>query len=325
MTRISVLLPVYNGMPYIYEAVNSVLAQDEQNWELVISDNGSTDATRAYLNTLQDPRIRIYLQQDNLGIFGNLNFLLEQAQASIAKILCADDKLLPGALSRIAPFMEERPWCAVSRCLVLGDIKRYQPGQRAELEGALPVRIHPAAAILAFATFGNLVGNLSKAACRPRQVLDQGGFDQGFPYAGDYEGWMRVAASHGIALQNEELVFERSHVAQNSTLLNRKNELFPQLTKLIEIIARKVPPSDLAVLKRHWTIHFLAQRLPKLIRQAIVGDFRLARSGLTNLPIGIKPSAVIAAYPVSRFNLPLAQMTTRKLFARILEVNGSQS
>ena len=325
MPRITILMPVYNGMPYIPEAVESVLAQDEQDWELVISDNCSTDATRAYLSTLQDPRIRIHLQQDNLGIFGNLNFLLVQAQASIAKILCADDKLLPGALARIAAYMEERPWCAVSRCLGVGNKQRYQHDQRWQLEGELPVRIYPAASWLVFATFGNIVGNLSKAACRPQLVLAEGGFDQHFPYAGDYEGWMRVAAKHGIALQNEELVFERSHADQNSNLLNRKNEFFPQLTKLIEMMATKVPPSDLALLKRRWTIHFLAQRLPKLARQAMAGEYGLARSGLTNLPLGISPIAVIAAYPIFKFNLPPARATTQKLFARILEVNGDQS
>lgn len=325
MPRISVLMPVYNGMPYIPEAVESVLAQDEQDWELVISDNGSTDGTRDYLRSLQDPRIRIHLRQANLGIFGNLNFLLAQAQASIAKILCADDRLLPGALARIATFMEERPWCAVSRCWAEGDSRRFQRGQRGELIGALPSRIHPEAALLAFATFGNIVGNLSKAACRPRLVLEQGGFDQRFPYAGDYEGWLRVSERYGLALQDVELVFERQHPAQSSSLLNRRNELFSQLTKLIERLATKVPPSDLALFKRHWTIHFLAQRLPKLARQVMAGQYDLARAGLTDLPLGISPIAVIAAYPIVKFNLPPARATTRKLFARIVEVNGGQS
>lgn len=325
MPRISVLMPVYNGMPYIPEAVESVLAQDERDWELVISDNGSTDGTRDYLRSLQDPRIRIHLQQANLGIFGNLNFLMAQAQTEIAKILCADDRLLPGALAEIALFMEERPWCAVSRCWAEGDSRHFQRGQRGELIGALPPRIYPKAAFLAFATFGNLVGNLSKAACRSRLVLEQGGFDQGLPYVGDYEGWMRVSERYGLALQDVELIFERRHPAQNSKLLNRKNELFPQINKLIERFATKVPPSDLALFKRHWTIHFLAQRVPKLVRQALAGEFSLARSGLTELPLGISPFAVIAAYPIMKLNLPPARATTRKLFARIIEVNGVQS
>lgn len=325
MPRISVLMPVYNGMPHISEAVESVLAQDEQDWEFLISDDGSTDGTRDYLNTLRDPRIRLVHQEINLGIFGNLNYLLAQAKAPIAKILCQDDKLLPNALGRVAAFMEERPWCAVSRCFALGNKQRYQYDRRWQLEGELPVRIYPAASWLVFATFGNIVGNLCKAACRPQLVLAEGGFNQDFPYAGDYEGWMRVAAKHGIALQNEELVFERRHAAQNSVLLNRRNELFSQLKKLIEMLATKVPSSDLALLKRRWTIHFLASRLPKLARQAMAGEYGLARAGLTNLPLGISPLAVVAAYPVFKFNLPPARATTQKLFARILAVNGRQS
>jgi len=63
MPRISVLMPVYNGMPYIPEAVESVLAQDEQDWELLISDDGSTDGTRDYLDTVRDSRIKVIHQK----------------------------------------------------------------------------------------------------------------------------------------------------------------------------------------------------------------------------------------------------------------------
>lgn len=325
MPRITVLMPVYNGMPFIPEAVESVLAQDEQDWELVISDNGSTDGTRAYLGTLKDPRIRIHLQQDNLGIFGNMNFLLQQAQTSIAKILCADDQLLPAALARITTFMEARPWCAISRCLALGDLEQRQPGRRCELEGALPIHLNNTAAILAFATFGNLVGNLSKSTCRPRLVLEQGGFDQSFPYAGDYEGWLRIAARHGIELQNEELIIERRHAAQNSNLLNRNNELFGQINKLLESIAYRVSSHDLQLLKRHWTFHFLAQRVPRLFRQVLAGRLKLAYTGLLQLPFGISPLTVVTSYPIVKLHLPPSQMTTRDLLSRIIELNGGQS
>lgn len=179
--RISVLIPVYNGIAYINEAVESVLTQECQDWELVISDNGSKDGTRDYLRTLSDPRIRIYEQPLNLGIMGNLNFLLAQARAPIAKILGHDDMLLSGGLERTARFMEERPNCAVSRCWAQGDKQRYSKGGILQWEGLLPPRLEPAAAILAFATFGNVVGNICRAACRPQLVLQAGGFDQKYP------------------------------------------------------------------------------------------------------------------------------------------------
>lgn len=323
MTRITVLMPVYNGMPYIPEAVDSVLSQSETDWELIISDNGSMDGTRDYLRTLTDPRIRVHYQDTNLGIFGNLNFLLEQSRTDIAKILCADDVLLPGALTRIAAFMEERPWCAVSRCWAHGDSRRFGPNGRDHLIGALPKRIYPQASNLLFATFGNVVGNLSKAACRPKLVLDAGGFDQSYPYVGDYEGWMRVAARHGIALHDEEIIVERRHEQQNSNLLNKKNEMYPQLKRLLESVAPKLQPENLTLLRRHWTIHFFAQRIPKLVRQAARGQIALAAEGLKEIPFGISPLAVIAAYPLMKLNLPLAHRTTIRLFECIQLLNKS--
>jgi glycosyltransferase involved in cell wall biosynthesis len=320
MPRITVLMPVYNGMPYIPEAVESVLSQSLADWELVISDNGSTDATRDYLDTLSDPRIRVFKQDSNLGIFGNLNFLLGKASSPIAKILCSDDALLEGGLERIARFMEERPACAVSRCWAAGNSEYFASG-RAGDEGALPPHLSPPAAALAFATFGNLVGNLSKAACRPKLVLEAGGFDQQYPYAGDYEGWMRIARRHGIDLQNEELVFERQHEQQNSNLLNRKNELFPQINALLTMMSTHVAERDRRTLKRHWTVHFLSRRVPRFMQQLKAGHYEVAFRAWKDLPLGISPAACILAYPLVKLDLGIAHRTTRALCDRIVAVN----
>ena len=325
MSTISILMPVYNGMPYIIKAVESILAQDYKDWELIISDNGSTDETRDYLITLDDCRITIYKQETNLGIFGNLNFLLKCAHNPIAKILCADDKLLPGALESIVHFMSTSPHCAISRCLAQGDKnKQYKSGAINQIERELPIRLEPTAASLAFATFGNLVGNLSKAACRPALIIEAGGFDQNFPYVGDYEGWARVAACYGIDLQNEELIFERVHIAQNSNLLNRKNELYPQFHQILEKFCTQVCVDDLVLLKRHWTIQFFPQRLSRIFRQILAGNFSLAQLPLRDLPLGISKWAVILSYPLWKFNLPITHATTRQLFNRIIELNGEQ-
>jgi len=321
MPRISILMPVYNGMPYITEAIESVLAQEEQSWELIISDDGSSDNTRKYLANLSDPRVHIHFQTQNLGIFGNLNFLITKAQSPIAKIFCQDDKMLPEALTRIADFMEQRPSCAVSRCLGVGDNNRFAPGSRHYLEGTLPTRLEPDAALLAFATFGNLVGNLTKATFRPNLVLLAGGFNQEYPYAGDFETWSRVISRYGIDLQNEELVFVRSHDKQNSILLNRNNELYPQINKILLNFSEHVDPIDLATLKCHWTVHFFSTRLPRFVRQLFRGQFKSAFNIWRNLPFGITILECIIAYPHRKFDTKIAHKTTRVLFKRITEIN----
>lgn len=319
--RISVLIPVYNGVLFIADAVDSVLTQECQDWELVISDNGSTDGTRAYLQGLSDPRIRVYEQQVNLGIMGNLNFLLAQARAPIAKIMGHDDMLLSGGLERTARFMEERPDCAVSRCWAQGDKIRYSKGGILQWEGLLPLKLEPAAAVLAFATFGNFVGNICRAACRPQWVLQAGGFDLKYPSAGDYEGWQRVAKTFGIWLQNEELVFERIHQMQDSNVLSQKNQIDPQVNSILEILANNVDPSLLQVLKRHWTIHVFSPRFSRFVRQVGRGRFSLASSVWKNLPLGISALSSIAAYPVFKLKLSQCDTTTSYLFREIIKSN----
>lgn len=320
--RISVLIPVYNGIAYIAEAVDSVLAQNCPDWELVISDNGSTDGTRDYLRALSDPRIRTYEQPVNLGIMGNLNFLLAQARAPIAKIMGHDDTLLNGSLERIAGFMEERPDCAVSRCWALGDAQRYGKGGALEWEGLLPPRLAPAASVLAFATFGNLVGNICRAACRPRMVLQAGGFDQKYPSAGDYEAWQRVAKIHGICLQNEELVFERIHKLQDSGLASQKNSIDSQVNSILHILAKEVDPMLLKLLKRHWTIHFFSPRLSHFVHQISVGKFNQAMSTWRGIPLNISPVSCVAAYPVFKFVSRKGHATTAMLLSNINQLNN---
>lgn len=99
---LSIVMPTYNGMRYIQQAIDSVFSQDYEDWELLISDDVSTDGTRDFLATIRDPRIKIYHQPKNLNIFGNLNFLLAQVTGDITQILCQDDYLIDnGALSRL--------------------------------------------------------------------------------------------------------------------------------------------------------------------------------------------------------------------------------
>lgn len=322
MPRISVLMPCYNGMPYIVEAVESVLKQDEQDWELIISDNGSSDGTREYLAGLTDPRIVVYLQPDNLGVYGNLNFLLTKARCEIAKLLCADDALLPNSLDRGARLMEDNRECAVARCLSTGSAppKRASPSSR--FEEQLPVSLSPKAAVLAFACFGNLVGNLSRALCRPKRVIDAGGFNRSMTYAGDTEGWVRVARSYGIELQNEALVFERTHPMQGRVLLTQNAYVnYSQTNDVVSLLASLVDPADLPLLKEHWTIHFFAPRTSSTIRELLRGNIAKARSIWRDLPLGLSPLRCIAAYPAWRFDLASAQHTADRLLDRIIELN----
>jgi glycosyltransferase involved in cell wall biosynthesis len=95
---ISVCIPVFNGEQYIVSCIDSVLSQTFENFELLIVDNCSTDQTAEILSTYQDPRIRIFRNDQNIGSIGNFNKCIELAQGEYFVLLPHDDIIMPNML-----------------------------------------------------------------------------------------------------------------------------------------------------------------------------------------------------------------------------------
>ena len=115
--KITVIMPVYNNIFYIKKGINSVIKQNFKSWEMIISDDGSTDGTKDFLNQIKNKKIKIFFQKKNLGIFGNLKFLNNKAKSSIVKILCADDCLFQNSLADIYLFFKKFKSCKLVTCL----------------------------------------------------------------------------------------------------------------------------------------------------------------------------------------------------------------
>lgn len=95
---------------YIREAIDSVLAQSRMDWELIISDDASTDDTPGIVQPyLSDPRIRYIRHEHNLGQADNWGFLLAQGAAPVVTVLHADDYWLPGTLDTALAAFEADP------------------------------------------------------------------------------------------------------------------------------------------------------------------------------------------------------------------------
>lgn len=238
---ISIITPVWNGMPFIIECVESVLAQDFDDWELLISDNGSADGTRDYLGTLNDPRIRIFYQKKNLGIIGNVNFLFSKVRASISQILCADDYFTgPGSLSSIV-----RYWQAAPAGLGFVRFNHMEPSTCLSFdfqkEIAPPV-LSAEEAGLWFFVFGNIPGNLSNVSLRTSLVAGTGWFNPDFPFAGDFEFWSRAARKVAMGIENEMVIYVRRHENTASNYLSLKGELYPQHIAIYERLIDELSP-----------------------------------------------------------------------------------
>ena len=96
---VSVVMCSYNGIGLIEHAIRSILAQTYADWELLISDDGSSDGTRDYLARLDDPRIRVVLQPSNLGYVANKNVALVQAKGKLITQQDQDDVSAPTRLA----------------------------------------------------------------------------------------------------------------------------------------------------------------------------------------------------------------------------------
>ena len=98
--ELSVVIPVRNGLPFIKQALASALADDSIDVEVVISENFSTDGTPEWLDTLDDPRVRVVRASHPLSAAANWTNGCEQARAPWVKVLPADDFLPEGGLAR---------------------------------------------------------------------------------------------------------------------------------------------------------------------------------------------------------------------------------
>jgi len=105
MARITVLMPAYNAMPYLPEAVDSILSQTFRDFTFLIINDGSTDETRAYLDSVKDPRIKA-IHQHNRGAGSAKNYGLSICDTEYVAIMDADDVSLPTRLEAQIRFLQ---------------------------------------------------------------------------------------------------------------------------------------------------------------------------------------------------------------------------
>jgi glycosyltransferase involved in cell wall biosynthesis len=112
---VSVGMPVFNGADFLAQALDSILAQTYTEFELIVSDNASTDATPAILRdyAARDARIRYIRQAENIGAARNHSFLAKQARGRLFKWVCADDVLAPTLLADCVKVLQDDPEVAL--------------------------------------------------------------------------------------------------------------------------------------------------------------------------------------------------------------------
>jgi glycosyltransferase involved in cell wall biosynthesis len=109
--RLSIGLPVFNGERYLCEALDALLGQTFVDFELIVSDNASTDGTSSICDAYQkrDSRIRYFRQTRNIGLAPNHNFVIDQAKGELFKFAHHDDLYAVDLLQRCIDTLDSHP------------------------------------------------------------------------------------------------------------------------------------------------------------------------------------------------------------------------
>ena len=204
---VSVIMAAYDAERWIGEAIESVLAQTYEDWELLVADDGSRDGTVAAVRGYGDPRIRL-LEASHAGVLGHVrNRAIEAARGEVIALLDADDAWAPRKLELQLGLLADRPEVGVVHTgaeLLVDGTRRPGPAP----PGGPLVR--------------NLLANnfiYSSSAAIRRELLDEHGTfdpDPGLRGSPDYELWLRLAPLTEFAYIPGPLLAYRVHGGQMS-------------------------------------------------------------------------------------------------------------
>jgi hypothetical protein len=201
---VSYLLAVYNGAATVADAVESVLAQTFRAFEFVIVDDGSTDNTAELLTTINDPRIRLILGGQNLGLAGALNRGLAECRGDLVARMDADDLALPNRTEVQVAYLDSHPDVGI----VGSFVETFPP----------PIETiqYPTAPEAATATMLFRSSLAHPAVMFRRRLFEQHAlrYERAYRYAQDYALWLECV-KHGIALANVDQVLLRYRVHGN--------------------------------------------------------------------------------------------------------------
>jgi len=216
--KVSVVIPLYNKAPYIARALNSVLSQTIQDFEVIVVDDGSTDDGVEVVRGFDDPRIRL-IQQENRGVSAARNRGIEAARAELVAFLDADDEWLPRFLETILRLRVLYPDAGLygTAYEVRYPSELYFPTSRAQRiyikdDGERLISSYFGALV----EFGAVIFNSSSFVAPKNVLLEVGGFPLGVKWCEDSTLWGMIALQFPVAYSPEVCSIYYQYTANNS-------------------------------------------------------------------------------------------------------------
>ena len=219
---VSVLMTAYNRQQYIADAIESVLASSYTNFELIITDDRSSDDTVAIAKRYEalDKRIKVYVNEVNLGDYFNRNKAASYAIGKYLKYVDADDMLYYYGLEAMVRFTEKFPEAG------------FGLGAYPDEDRPFPIMLTPREIYLESFGKTNHFDRAPGSGLIKREVFNVVGGFSGKRMIGDYEFWFKIARSYAMVKLPLDLYWNRLHEGQESkTDYAKKN--YPSLRKAV--------------------------------------------------------------------------------------------
>lgn len=199
----SIIIPLYNKEASIAQTLDSVMAQECQDFEVVVVDDGSTDGGAAVVENYGDPRIRL-VRQENAGVSAARNRGIEEAKGEYVAFLDADDVWMPRFLSEIVALQREFPQCraqATNYVFNSNGVKSPTILRKVPFSGERGVLVN----YFEVASCSHPPVWTSAVCIERRLLLEIGGFPVGINSGEDLLTWARVAVRTDWAYSMKEM------------------------------------------------------------------------------------------------------------------------
>jgi len=294
MPRVSVVIASYNHEKYVRPAIESVLAQSFQDFEILVSDDGSSDRTVAEVQAMSDSRISLVALPCNIGGSAALNATILRANGDLIAVLNSDDMFLPEKLARQVRHLDENPGVAAvfTLPLCIGEDGRPHPNPSRAMVALANEKNRPRHGWLRrFFRKGNGLCHPS-VLIRRRCYEEVGLYNPALAQVPDLEMWVRLLRTEDIHLIEEPLVGFRIRDSQMNASALRPEVILRNNWECLRILERYLELDDALL---GLTFPEIADRIGTVPTPLLMAEMAVRHGGPPHLLFALETMYKVAA------------------------------
>ena len=237
MTRVTILVPVYNGAAFLPRSLRSIGHQTRRDWRLVVGDDGSTDGSRVVAESSGLSPISVLSNARNIGWAQTLNLLLAEVDTEYVAVLHADDWWEPGFLDAMVRLLDQAPDSLLAVCAARV-VDPSRPDTVWGLHQRWPSQTRGSTCPSPQAVAALLEKNWIRcpAVLARAELYKQYAYDESLPFSCDWLMWLRAAAMGSIQVDHHVLANFQVHVASQTTGFMKANLTGVDMLRMLQVL-----------------------------------------------------------------------------------------